>query len=132
MCVRYTTTISFMSNMVDLPHNPSSVEQLHQKAIKQVKTFSNDLKHKTKAPLVHFIVKQRNYGSKVWLGFYSPEYCHCDEDTYPDGIYFIQSSTICVKSDIDLLHLEKFLAVQFDLWMLKTSKDNDDNSSYSG
>lgn len=109
----------------DLPHVPSTIDQLYKRSLDSTTHFSSLLKAKTLCPKVLYTVSRKRYGSKVKISFYSPDYCHCDDTACMYGKYCLQESVIRVKSDQDLIHLDSFLSAQFQIWNTKRGEESD-------
>jgi len=108
---------------MDLPHSPSTAEQLYGKSYTAVHEFAIELESKPLSLDFRTDVKRRKYGARVDIYFFPTNFCQCTEKDCLQGPYVLNDQTFRVKCDWG------FEALQHWLKSLKKFADAFDRST---
>lgn len=114
---------------MDLPHTPSSPFKLYTKSFDIIGEFRKKFRKSSRKIDYEFTCSPRDYGCKVRIVFYSPNFCQCEDSSCEDGKYILQKTILRVKSDSDVQHLEVFLTSQYEIWVCTYCSNNNSDSS---
>lgn len=95
--------------MYDLPHTPSTSEEIHQKVTQISANFQAKIQQLKPKDLHIFLFEHRkSYGSSVRVLVY------WKDGKTQKGWNAMQDTVVKCKKDVDLLHLEAFLLSQVE------------------
>jgi hypothetical protein len=115
----------------DLPHTPSTPEQLFIKAEEITHNFWVKLRREQRAaPALRWRATRKEYGARIALTFHSVDHCHCSNRSCTDTHrYRASEHLVRIKRDSDLIFLTAWLSSLRKAWVRKdqnSSTDSDD------